>query len=333
MYCRTGSQSERLAPQHAKPLAVPSSCLFPRPPARSNGRCSHTAVDQAGACAPVKVASLPSTLTQVACGERHTLALTRTGDVYAFGCNRRGELGAESGGQDCPLPVRLYGLPPVKAVAAAEASAAVTMTGGLLVWGSSEALGINGPPAPAHWLPDTIKARPRAGFCLLCLHQGARSALHSLHVCQPPCRRACNRQTSFHHGGSSICPRVRARERTRSRAYNADAFSSRCPQVASAAMSAQLIAVLGEDNRVHLWGRADCMPPCAWDTGLEASHGMPVRFVDTRCSTSRSRWRDTHRIVPALMPVSVLDRLLCGPYCAVRGRTGKAIDKFKTMYG
>lgn len=109
-------------------------------------------------------------MTQVACGDCHTLALTKTGEIYAFGSNQRGELGIENRNSHCPMPVRLQGVPPCKAVLAAEASMAVTLQGALLAWGTSDALGINGLPQPVNWWPKTKKV-----------------GSHALHVSVPWC--------------------------------------------------------------------------------------------------------------------------------------------------
>ena len=36
---------------------------------------------------------VPDKVTEAACGEEHTIVLTQKGEVYAFGSNRKGQLG------------------------------------------------------------------------------------------------------------------------------------------------------------------------------------------------------------------------------------------------
>jgi alpha-tubulin suppressor-like RCC1 family protein len=83
-------------------------------------------------------------VTQVAVGPNHSLAVTSTGQLYAFGRNRYGELGSPTNnGTNEPNPApTLVGLPgatgPVTAVAAGEAfSLAVTSTGQLYAFGEN----------------------------------------------------------------------------------------------------------------------------------------------------------------------------------------------------
>ncbi|GAA2760085.1 RCC1 domain-containing protein [Actinopolymorpha rutila] len=92
--------------------------------------------------APVNVVIPPGTfITAVAAGDEHTLALTSTGQVLAWGSNRLGQLGNPSIGPTSNVPVRVA-LPPgvtVVGVAAGDFhSLAVTSTGGVLAWGSNE---------------------------------------------------------------------------------------------------------------------------------------------------------------------------------------------------
>jgi RHS repeat-associated protein len=85
------------------------------------------------------VVSLPggTIVTTLATGENHTLAITSTGSLLAWGLNNNGQLG--NGGQAdsaVPVPVSLPGGTTVTAVAGAVGhSLAVTSTGSLLAWG------------------------------------------------------------------------------------------------------------------------------------------------------------------------------------------------------
>ena len=88
---------------------------------------------------PVPVA-LPAgvTVTGIAAGEFHSLAITSTGGALAWGFNVEGELGnGTSQSSDVPVPVSLPVGTTVKAViAGCEHSLAITSTGQVLAWGS-----------------------------------------------------------------------------------------------------------------------------------------------------------------------------------------------------
>ncbi len=91
-----------------------------------------------GSAVPVRV-RLPgdTTVFGIAAGFAHSVAVTSTGAVYAWGKNYNGSLG-DGSTTDSPVPVKVQ-LPPgtrVTAVAAgAEHSLAVTSTGAVLAWG------------------------------------------------------------------------------------------------------------------------------------------------------------------------------------------------------
>jgi alpha-tubulin suppressor-like RCC1 family protein len=42
---------------------------------------------------PFYISKIPEKVHEIACGEEHTLVLTRTGEVFAMGSNIRGQLG------------------------------------------------------------------------------------------------------------------------------------------------------------------------------------------------------------------------------------------------
>ncbi len=89
---------------------------------------------------PVNV-SLPAgtTVTAVAAGSLHSLALTSAGAVLAWGFNADGELGdASTGNSDVPVKVRLPAGTRATAVAAGGYySLAVTSTGAVFAWGDN----------------------------------------------------------------------------------------------------------------------------------------------------------------------------------------------------
>jgi alpha-tubulin suppressor-like RCC1 family protein len=84
-------------------------------------------------------ASLPPgvTVTAIAAGEYHSLALTSTGQLLAWGYNSNGQLGdGSTTDSDVPVPVSLPAGTTVTAIAAGGYSSyALTSTGQLLAWG------------------------------------------------------------------------------------------------------------------------------------------------------------------------------------------------------
>lgn len=86
---------------------------------------------------PVKV-KLPTgtKVTAIAAGAFHSLALTSTGSVLAWGDNQDGELGRSGPSSDLPVKVKLpSGLTATAIAAGAYHSLAVTSTGSALAWG------------------------------------------------------------------------------------------------------------------------------------------------------------------------------------------------------
>ena len=78
-----------------------------------------------------------SPLLQVVCGRAHTLCVTATSQVYAWGANDCGQLGIGST-KPCSSPKLVEGLwaIPVRQLAAGDShSAALTSNGFLFTWG------------------------------------------------------------------------------------------------------------------------------------------------------------------------------------------------------
>jgi len=77
----------------------------------------------------------------IAGGLFHSLALTRSGSVYAWGYNADGELGNASAGSSSATPVQVMGLPandPVTAIASGHYhSLALTRSGAVYAWGAN----------------------------------------------------------------------------------------------------------------------------------------------------------------------------------------------------
>ncbi len=87
------------------------------------------------------VASAGKTIVAVAAGHEHSLALTRSGQAYAWGANIAGQLGAGcTSTVRCVTPLRVEGLPggdPVTAIAAGyQHSLAATRSGRVYAWGT-----------------------------------------------------------------------------------------------------------------------------------------------------------------------------------------------------
>ncbi|XP_015200081.2 probable E3 ubiquitin-protein ligase HERC6 isoform X1 [Lepisosteus oculatus] len=85
---------------------------------------------------------------QVACGNHHTLALSRGGAVFSWGQNSLGQLGLGKGTPSQPVPTQVLSLSgvPVSQIAAGGAhSFALSLSGAVYCWGANNAgqLGIN----------------------------------------------------------------------------------------------------------------------------------------------------------------------------------------------
>jgi len=75
-------------------------------------------------------------ITDVSAGENHSLAITTTGDLYAWGDNSRGQLGVGVGISSSLRPMKVPGISEVIAVSAgSEYTMAITENGDLYAWG------------------------------------------------------------------------------------------------------------------------------------------------------------------------------------------------------
>ncbi|XP_054892427.1 probable E3 ubiquitin-protein ligase HERC4 [Poeciliopsis prolifica] len=81
------------------------------------------------------------TVTQIACGSHHTVALTKDDQVYTWGQDSRGQLGlgGSHSGAGSPQHVRsLSAIPVVRISAGGEHSFALTVSGGVFGWGRND---------------------------------------------------------------------------------------------------------------------------------------------------------------------------------------------------
>ena len=85
---------------------------------------------------PALITTINDRMGQVSAGIAQTLVLTKSGRVFAMGCNSNGELGTGSK-RDSHYPLQVKDLEPfnINKVAAGCHSAAVTDNGDLYIWG------------------------------------------------------------------------------------------------------------------------------------------------------------------------------------------------------
>lgn len=101
-------------------------------------------------------------VTQVVCGQDHTLCVTATSVVYAWGANHRGQLGlGDTTDRRSPTVVTaLWALPVLQLAAGDLHSAALTSNGFLFMWGANEQ-GQLGLPAAADQLGERTASERR----------------------------------------------------------------------------------------------------------------------------------------------------------------------------
>eukprot|EP00929_Paragymnodinium_shiwhaense_P096629 TRINITY_DN58275_c0_g2_i1.p1 TRINITY_DN58275_c0_g2~~TRINITY_DN58275_c0_g2_i1.p1 ORF type:complete len:1321 (-),score=157.79 TRINITY_DN58275_c0_g2_i1:377-4339(-) len=90
---------------------------------------------------PAQVLRCAARIATVACGDSHSLALTESGEIYAFGSNSFGQLGVGSKVTSSASPMlvggRARGVPFRAVVAGASHSMALTVSGAVFSWGSN----------------------------------------------------------------------------------------------------------------------------------------------------------------------------------------------------
>ncbi|HXW39021.1 MAG TPA: MBG domain-containing protein, partial [Acidimicrobiales bacterium] len=128
----------------------------------TSGEGTPTPVDQP---APVDVAA-GTQYTSMAAGGAHTLGLTTTGQVEAWGSNRQGQLGdGSTDDADVPVSVAAPGGTVFSAVAAGSShSLALTTTGQVLAWGSDVFGQLGDGSTDDSDVPEPVSAPPGVTF-------------------------------------------------------------------------------------------------------------------------------------------------------------------------
>ncbi|MBF0450216.1 MAG: hypothetical protein HQK75_05900, partial [Candidatus Magnetomorum sp.] len=127
---------------------------------------------------PTQVETL-SDIVSVDAGQKHSLALDRSGNVWVWGSNMSGQLGT-SNSLDYSIPVSLSGLPEIEAIAAGkEHSLALTTDGYVWAWGYNYygQLGTN--DFVDHNYPAQVMAPSGSGFLsnIVAIAAGSRHSL------------------------------------------------------------------------------------------------------------------------------------------------------------
>ncbi|XP_061107087.1 probable E3 ubiquitin-protein ligase HERC3 isoform X2 [Conger conger] len=79
---------------------------------------------------------------QVACGDHHTIALLRDGQLFTWGKNSNGQLGQGEGGPSSQPPMPLFslsGIPLAMIIAGGDQSFALSVSGAVFAWGKNSA--------------------------------------------------------------------------------------------------------------------------------------------------------------------------------------------------
>lgn len=86
---------------------------------------------------PFFISKIPDKVQELACGEDHSVVLTRSGEIYTMGSNARGQLGtgSPSRGQNVPCLLKELSFIRMTKVRAGQFSAAVSVDGQLYIWG------------------------------------------------------------------------------------------------------------------------------------------------------------------------------------------------------
>ncbi len=117
----------------------------------------------------------------IAAGDRHSLALTARGEVFAWGANDSGQLGVASGGPSdgraSPLPVAIAGKPIVAISAGGAHSLAVDIEGTVYAWGANDSGQLGDGTTTSRPEPRAITGGALAGRVVTAISAGARHSV------------------------------------------------------------------------------------------------------------------------------------------------------------
>ncbi len=220
------------------------------------------------AAAPVGL-PLTDPVTAVAAGHRYSLALTRGGQVYAWGANATGQLGAGCASiVRCITPLLVEGLPagdPVTAIAAGYGhSLAVTRLGRVYAWGDNTSGQLGNGSVQGNRGPVTVEGLPGSDPVVAV----AASYVHSVALTRSGRVFAWggNRFGQVGQDGATVIPLPKT----------VPGLPAGDPVVAIAAGAAHTLA-LTRAGRVYAWGDQGTGQLGAVTNG---AHGAPVEVSD-----------------------------------------------------
>jgi alpha-tubulin suppressor-like RCC1 family protein len=244
----------------------------------------------AASSSPQLVAGLPADVVKVAASHFHTLALTRSGELWAFGRNKERQLGL---GADAPAAVRAPSrvqLDDVVGVAAgARHSLAVTRSGALYSWGARELLGLGAErwsllAARFEHAPRLVRALRGVRVCALAAG-GAHSA-----VTDADGRLYVFGDNSFNQLGAHV-----------GRAAAEPVAVAGVHAVASVAAGSLHTVTASHDGDVHAWGANECgaLGLGLRDTGPANEQATPSRVPGVALTAVSAGWKHSAGITAA----------------------------------
>ncbi|MDT4939034.1 MAG: hypothetical protein QOG80_2705, partial [Pseudonocardiales bacterium] len=173
----TGTTASDIAAGYAHSLAISSTGGVLSWGYNAFGQLGNNSV--ANSPVPVAVSLGSATATGISAGLSHSVALTSTGGVFAWGDNSGAQLGngTQTGTSKVPVAVNLAGATAVSINAGYAHNVARTSTGGVLAWGYNQ-FGQAGVGTVANVLsPTTVKLPPGANVTLVGLSPYSDSTL------------------------------------------------------------------------------------------------------------------------------------------------------------
>lgn len=130
---------------------------------------------------PLEVSTVPERIIDVAAGDRHTLALAESGNVWSWGCNERGQLGLGSDIEISePRVIRaLEGNKIVAIAAGSEHSLAISSSGEVFSWGCGDDGRLGHKGIKAGHTRDEFKPRMLRSFEATVIRSASAGQMHS----------------------------------------------------------------------------------------------------------------------------------------------------------